>query len=75
MSKVDRGRRYALVRSMTKAELVHKILELSRVCDSAFEYIDALPEDIVLTSMPGFDRDWADTVRDLGYKIGNGESL
>jgi hypothetical protein len=26
------------------------------------EWIDAVPDDIVLPVMPGFDRDWADTV-------------
>lgn len=26
------------------------------------EYIDALPKDIQLPAMPGFDRDWAETI-------------
>lgn len=35
--------------------------ELQCVARAALEYIDALPEDLVLQAMPGFDRDWADS--------------
>jgi hypothetical protein len=28
------------------------------------EYIDAIPKDLVLPAMPGFDRDWADEIID-----------
>lgn len=29
---------------------------------AALEYIDALPKDLVLPAMPGFDRDWVDNI-------------
>jgi hypothetical protein len=32
------------------------------------EWIDAVPSDTVLPTMPGFDRDWADSVIDKAMK-------
>lgn len=39
----------------------HEVLNVAR---AALDYIDALPREIVaaLPAMPGFDRDWADSV-------------
>ena len=36
--------------------------ELLKLAQAALEYIDAIPKDIVLPAMPGFDRDWASDV-------------
>lgn len=36
------------------------ILELRAALGAALDYIDALPSDLELPAMPGFDRDWAD---------------
>lgn len=44
-------------------EKAEKCKEALAVARAALEYIDALPGDIKLDkSMPGFDRDWADSV-------------
>ena len=34
--------------------------DILSVAEAALEYIDAIPSDIELPSMPGFDREWAD---------------
>jgi len=39
-----------------------RIQDLVQVCKAMREWIDAVPEDTVLRVMPGFDRDWADSV-------------
>ena len=36
--------------------------ELLKLAQAALEYIDAIPKDVVLPAMPGFDRDWASDV-------------
>ena len=41
---------------------------LLQVAECALEYIDALPKDIQLPVMPGFDRDWANDVIAQGDK-------
>jgi hypothetical protein len=38
--------------------------ELEEVARAMREWIDAVPKDIVLPAMPGFDRDWADGIID-----------
>lgn len=44
-------------------ETKHKTLaDLIKLAQKAIEFIDALPKDLVLPSMPGFNRDWADDV-------------
>ena len=40
-------------------EVVDQMLEVERAYR---EYVEAIPEGTVLPAMPGFDRDWADTV-------------
>jgi len=40
----------------------------------ALEYIDAIPADVQLPAMPGFDRDYVDTLV-YNMKNGNLESL
>ena len=37
---------------------------LKEVAIAMREWIDAVPADIVLPTMPGFDRDWADEIID-----------
>lgn len=46
---------------MTKDQL----REVLQVMLAQQEYIDAIPKDVVLPTMPGFDRDWADEVTHL----------
>jgi len=46
------------------AELIKRYDELLDVALAMREYIDALPKDLILPAMPGFDRDWADDVID-----------
>lgn len=42
--------------------------ELLEVAEYALEYIDAIPSEIELPAMPGFDRDWSDGVIDEAKK-------
>lgn len=44
-------------------ELSKQIIE---ALNAAMEWIDAVPSDTKLPTMPGFDRDWVDNVR-KGY--------
>jgi hypothetical protein len=39
------------------------------------EYVDALPQDLVLPAMPGFDRDWADAVEAKAVEQNNDEVI
>lgn len=44
-------------------QLLFKHQETLLVAQAALEYIDAIPKDVEFTkAMPGFDRDWADSV-------------
>jgi hypothetical protein len=43
----------------TDAEL---IAELRDALSAALEWIDAVPKETPLPPMPGFDRDWADSL-------------
>jgi len=36
--------------------------DLEEVARAMRDWIDAVPTDIALPSMPGFDRDWADSI-------------
>lgn len=36
--------------------------DLLELALAMMEYIDAIPKDLVLPAMPGFDRDWADEI-------------
>lgn len=36
--------------------------DLLEALQAAMDYIDAIPKDIALPAMPGFDRDWVDGV-------------
>lgn len=42
--------------------LKDKMADLLEVAKAMREWIDAVPVDVALPSMPGFDRDWADSV-------------
>lgn len=44
------------------AEISDSYDELLEVTLAMRDYIDALPKDLVLPAMPGFDMDWADDV-------------
>ena len=46
------------------ATAASRIELLEEVASALLEYIDAIPEDIVLPTMPGIDRDWVDSVID-----------
>lgn len=41
-----------------------KEVQLTMALSAALEWIDAVPKDIVLPTMPGFDRDWVDSLLD-----------
>lgn len=41
------------------SHLVAAAPELLELAQAALEWIDAVPSDTVLPTMPGFDRDWA----------------
>lgn len=38
------------------------IMELKSALEATLAYIDALPVDLELPSMPGFDRDWVESL-------------
>jgi len=48
--------------------------ELLEVTKAAFEWIDNVPDETVLPTMPGFDRDWANEVIGEAEKILKGNT-
>ena len=36
--------------------------DILKVAEAMLEWIDAMPKDMALPAMPGFDRDWAECV-------------
>lgn len=40
-----------------------QLARLLEVADAMQAWIDAVPDDVTMPTMPGFDRDWADDVR------------
>ena len=44
------------------AQLISAAPDLLEALQAAMDYIDAIPKDVVLPAMPGFDRDWVDGV-------------
>lgn len=44
------------------AELLEDAAEVRDALRAALEWIDALPADLALPAMPGFDRDWVEGV-------------
>jgi hypothetical protein len=44
--------------------MANRIAELEERLQAAMGYIDAIPKDTVLPAMPGFDRDWMDSIWD-----------
>lgn len=44
------------------AELIAAAPELLEALQAALSWIDAVPNDVTLPTMPGFDRDWVDGV-------------
>lgn len=49
-------------RGLNNAHLIAAAPEVYEVARAALDYIDAIPDEIDLPAMPGFDRDWADSV-------------
>lgn len=48
---------------MSELELAkRRIKDLTDVAIAMRDWIDAVPADVALPAMPGFDRDWADNV-------------
>ncbi|HHA1934041.1 TPA: hypothetical protein ACOEP6_002487 [Enterobacter ludwigii] len=48
--------------TMANGRLAMAAPDLLEALQAAMDYIDAIPRDIVLPAMPGFDRDWVDGV-------------
>ena len=45
------------------SKLIVELNEMRSVAMAALEYIDAIPKDLEFgKAMPGFDRDWADSI-------------
>jgi hypothetical protein len=38
------------------------VSDILKVAEAMLEWIDAMPKDMALPAMPGFDRDWAECV-------------
>ncbi|WP_075881479.1 hypothetical protein [Vreelandella massiliensis] len=51
-----------LVRLSDYEALAAHVEQLIELAKAQQEWIDAVPQDVVLPTMPGFDRDWADRV-------------
>lgn len=61
----DSGLQFEYAESLNPYEkVVKKIVadDLLEALQAAMDYIDAIPKDIALPAMPGFDRDWVDGV-------------
>lgn len=61
---MDKARRFHIYSQMKKSELLDKALKLAEVSEAMREWIDSVPENAELPTMPGFDRDWADNIID-----------
>lgn len=53
-----------------RVNLIAKSPELLELAKAALEWIDSVPSDIELPTMPGFDRDWAESVIDWAERGG-----
>lgn len=42
------------------------VAELCEALEACLDWIDAVPIDTPLPAMPGFDRDWVESIRDKG---------
>jgi len=51
------------------ANLIAAAPELLEVLQAAIEWIDSVPADTTLPTMPGFDRDWANSVIDKALGV------
>lgn len=47
---------------VSPVDLLGVIFDLKNVARSALDWIDSVPQDTKLPTMPGFDRDWAEGV-------------
>ena len=44
------------------------LIDILSVAEAALEWIDSVPQDTALPAMPGFDRDWANSVIETAKK-------
>ncbi len=58
----DKAKQHHIISNMKKVQLRDYVYELIQVADGLLEYIDAIPDDVVLPAMPGVDRDWIEDV-------------
>ncbi|WP_414454363.1 hypothetical protein [Enterobacter roggenkampii] len=61
-SFVGWGADYERNAAIANANLIAAAPDLLDALQAAMDYIDAIPKDVVLPAMPGFDRDWVDGV-------------
>lgn len=52
------GNRECIVEYIESTPAREHAEELRKALTCAIEYIDAIPKDVALPTMPGFDRDW-----------------
>lgn len=75
---VDHGEiQHALCEEITELkrqrdEYEQQNVELLRITLMMRDWIDAVPQDTELPAMPGFDRDWANSIIDAAIKGANG---
>lgn len=74
----DKAKRFCIYNGMTIPNLKWQANVLTDIIQRQQKIIDAIPDDIELPVMPGYDRDWAESLLDLkkkGPKFDESDSL